>query len=79
MTKQVALSEEAYARLRRAKRETESFSEVVLRLLDTSPDAREDPASFADLPHRFLMTMEEHLEEVRLGREEEEDPWDAGA
>lgn len=35
MTKVVQLSEDAYARLRTAKRDDESFSDAVLRLLGT--------------------------------------------
>lgn len=73
MTKQVALSEPAYLALRRAKRERESFSDVVLRLLVD----QKDPRGFTRRRHRFLLDAQQHLQEADEGRAGE-DPY-AGA
>jgi predicted CopG family antitoxin len=78
MTKQVALSEEAYRALRRRRRESESFSQAVLRLLETVKRHERDPRLFARRRHHFLVGAEAHLREASAGRDGE-DPWDAGA
>ena len=44
MTRQVALADKTYARLRSARRDDESFSETIERLLDSA----KDPLSFLD-------------------------------
>lgn len=69
MTKQVALSDEAYAELRREKKPEESFSQAVLRLLRSARLARKDPMAFVGQPRRFTMTMQEHLDMVESDRD----------
>jgi predicted CopG family antitoxin len=65
MTKQVAFSEQAYAALRRAKGEQESFSQAVLRLLASQP---KDPMAFADRPRRWKLSARQHLAQVDADR-----------
>lgn len=74
MTHQVALSEPAYAALKRAKRGTESFSDAVLRLLQQAHRAEKDPHQFGKRRHQFRISMQEHLAEAEAGREGE-DPY----
>lgn len=77
MTRQVALSEEAYARLRREKRQHESFSQAVIRLLETARRAKKDPKAFLDHDFKPLLSMEEHLRMVEEDRDRDRyDPWD---
>ncbi len=77
MTKQVQLSDEAYARLKRAKRPGDSFSDVILRAF---PDG-----SLAELAMlgRTDEEMDEHLRLIREARRDDErsaklDRWRAG-
>lgn len=77
MTKQVALSNEAYAALRGEKQEAESFSDLVLRLMREANMGRRDPMRWLSRPHKSWLTMEEHLQMVEEGREaDRRDPWD---
>jgi predicted CopG family antitoxin len=78
MTKQVALSEEAYRALRQRRRDSESFSQAIMRLLDTVQRHERDPRAFTRRRHRFLLDADSHLKEAEKGRDGE-DPWDAGA
>ncbi|MEK6985039.1 MAG: antitoxin VapB family protein [Candidatus Thermoplasmatota archaeon] len=79
MTRQVALSEPAYAALKQAKQELESFSDVVERLL-RNERRRGDPARFAKFPHRFTLSARDHAQEVEQGRQEDRpDPWQPNA
>lgn len=71
MTHQVALSQVAYAALRKERKSHESFSDVVLRLLEESHRARKDPASFLQRRTRRRIPVEEHLRLI----EEERDAW----
>jgi predicted CopG family antitoxin len=63
---QVSLSPAAYAQLRKAKATSESFSDVVLRLLAEAKSAQRDPSAFTkrrhglvDSPTRLLAAIEE--------------------
>lgn len=69
MTKQVALSEAAYAALRRAKSGSDSFSDTVLRLLREAEAAQRDPFRFASFPHRFRLDATAHLRQVEADRD----------
>lgn len=69
MTKQVAFSNDAYAALRKEKREGESFSDLVLRLMRDARIATKDPMRFVNHPHQFWVTREEHLKMIEEGRE----------
>ena len=66
MTKQVALSEHAYAALRNAKTPEESFSDAVLRLLERSA---KDPMAFARRPREFQLSSAAHLKQVEADRD----------
>jgi predicted CopG family antitoxin len=71
MAKQVALSDRAYARLRRNRIEGESFSDAVERLMDSQP---KDPLRFLahmrDVPkpgyyHQRIARIEREREATR--------------
>lgn len=62
--KTITLSEEAYKRLKDQKRENESFSEVVLRLTNTS--TLRDFVGIID--DSFLDELEKNIEKIRKGR-----------
>lgn len=63
-TTTISLKDEAYDRLEEAKRENESFSDVVLRLTD-SPDTEERVAELAGgLGTEFAEAVEESATEV---------------
>lgn len=68
MTKQVALSNDAYAALRKVKQEGESFSDLVMRLMREASVGK-DPMRWVNRPHRFWVTKEEHLRMIEEGRE----------
>lgn len=64
-TKTIGLREDAYERLKARKREDESFTELVNRLLDEStPDWRE---GFGSLPSDEAAELEEFAKEAREG------------
>ena len=69
MTRQVALSDEAYAELTREKSPGESFSQAVLRLLRSARLARKDPMAFVHRPHGFVMTPDELLRAIEEDRD----------
>ncbi len=73
MTKQVALSEHAYARLRRQKLPGESFSGAVERLIDHQ---RKDAAGFIEAMRgvRRIMSPDEHLAMIEADREASREP-----
>ena len=78
VTKQVSLSNEAYAKLKAEKATGESFSDVVVRLLGQARMGKKDPMRFVNHPHEFLLAMDEHLAMVDEGREaDRNDPWQA--
>ena len=62
--KTITLSEEAYKRLKDQKRENESFSDVVLRLTNTS--TLRDFVGIID--DSFLDELEKNIENIRKGR-----------
>lgn len=62
MVKPVSLSDPAFAALRREKREGESDSDVVLRVIREAMRARKDPDRFLDHDPELRWTWEEHLE-----------------
>lgn len=68
MTKQVALSNEAYEALSRVKREGESFSQLFLRLMREANLARRDPMAFIQNPPKMRLPMEEHLRMIKENR-----------
>lgn len=61
----MSLSETAYAALRGSKRSSESFSDVVLRLLH---ETRKNPLAFSKRRRTFLVDAPAHLEESEQGR-----------
>lgn len=71
MTRQVSLSEDAYSALRREKREAESFSQAVMRLLATARRAEKDPMKFVGRRRRRVIPVEEHLALVEQWRDED--------
>ena len=76
MTKQVALSNAAYAALKREKQETESFSDLVVRLMREARVTKKDPMRFVNFPHQRTMSPEEHLRFIEEMREADRvDPW----
>lgn len=71
-TTTISLRDEAYNRLKEAKREGESFSDVVLRLTD-SPDTEEQIAELAGgLGTELAEEIEESSTEVRESLEMED-------
>lgn len=68
MTKQVAFRDKTYERLRRRKRKSESFSDVVERLMEAAPEEK-DPLSFARRPWKRRLSVEEHLDLVEADRD----------
>lgn len=67
MTRPVTLSEAAFAALKKEKRNGESSSDVILRLIRDSPD-RKDPARFLRMRLKRRISIEEHerlLNEMR--------------
>lgn len=70
-TTTISLKDEAYDRLKEAKKEGESFSDVVLRLTD-SPNTEEQIAAVAGgLGTEFAEEVEESTSEVRESLEME--------
>lgn len=70
-TTTISLKDEAYDRLKEAKQEGESFSDVVLRLTD-SPNTEEQIAAVAGgLGREFSEEVEESSREVREALEME--------
>jgi len=65
-TKNISLTEEAYERLRKQKREDESFTDVVLRLTS------DDPEDFSNLIGVGIDASWSELEEMREPSEEDE-------
>jgi predicted CopG family antitoxin len=76
MTKQVALSNEAYALLAAAKRDGESFSQLMVRLMREADLAKRDPMHFIRNPPKMRLSAEEHLRLVREMRDAPRDPWE---
>jgi predicted CopG family antitoxin len=68
MTRQIALSEKAYDRLKRQKLKDESFSDVVERLIDNQ---LKDPRAFFKAMQKlpWTMTPEEHLAMIEADRD----------
>lgn len=68
-TKTIGLRDDAYERLKARKRDDESFTDLVERLLDeTTPDWRE---GFGTLPSDELSDLERAVEESRNGLSED--------
>lgn len=67
MTRQVSLSEDAYRRLREEKREAESFSKTILRLLRAAKG--KDPFVFTQRKRRHVLSAKEHLALVEADRD----------
>lgn len=82
MVKPVSLSDPAFEALRDEKRENESDSDVVLRLVREARSARKDPYHFArTAPNRERsLSYEEHLEAIErmdeADREKAEERWE---
>lgn len=76
MTRQVALSERAYAELQRLKGTQDSFSDVILRLIrDAGPS---DAMAFCRTAPRFAMPVRQFLDDVAHDRAaERDDAWDS--
>ncbi|MBI4394437.1 MAG: hypothetical protein HY556_11690 [Euryarchaeota archaeon] len=68
MARTTTLSDDAFAMLRREKREGESDSDVVIRLVQAL-HWEKDPMKFLDTPIEFDMSREEHLEFIRKMRQ----------
>ncbi|MEK6985024.1 MAG: antitoxin VapB family protein [Candidatus Thermoplasmatota archaeon] len=64
MTRQVALAESTYARLRRSRHPGESFSKAIDRLLDGA----KDPMGFVKRLPKADLTPEEHLRMIEEDR-----------
>jgi len=65
MTKQVALADATYERLRRSRLPEESFSEAIERLLDQA----KDPLSFADRVPQPRVSAKERLRQIEADRD----------
>ena len=77
MTKPVTLSDGAFAALRREKKEGESDSDVVNRLVHEARAARKDPFRLVGAPLKRAMSVEEHLRMLEDAREADRyDPWE---
>ena len=70
MTKPVTLSDSAFAALRKEKKQGESDSDVVLRLLETARASQKDPWRFVrDSKHwKRSIPLEEMHDWIRAGR-----------
>lgn len=74
MVKPVSLSDKAFAALRKEKREGESDSDVVLRLIRFVEAQRKDSPSFLrGTARRQMIDPEEHLRFVEAAREGDRD------
>lgn len=67
MTRQVALADDTYERLKANKKPGESFSQTIERLLDTQP---KDPLSFPDRVPKSPLEAEERLRRIEEDRED---------
>jgi predicted CopG family antitoxin len=75
MTKPVTLSEEAFAQLRRERRDNESTSDTVLRLIRDA-QGRKNPSKLFQLRLKRVLTRDEHLAQIRAARDlDTKDPW----
>ena len=75
MTKQVALSERAYRRLRAARREGESFSQAIERLLRGVEEAKGGALAWAEDEHGLVDDTNDLLRWIESGKDVDEDPW----
>jgi len=78
MTKPVTLSDNAFAALRKEKKEGESDSDVVQRLIKEARGERKDPWHFVRVSKHLKRTIspDEHLRLIRQWRREDDrDPW----
>lgn len=66
MTKQVALADATYERLKRHRRPDESFSEAIERLLDQQA---KDPLAFPDRVPKAGLSAKEWLAQVEADRD----------
>jgi predicted CopG family antitoxin len=66
MTKQVALADMTYERLRKRRRKGESFSDVIERLLTEGP---KDPLSFVMRVPRSRTPAKERLAQIEADRD----------
>lgn len=80
MVRPVSLSDPAFAALRAEKREGESDSDTVLRLVGLARAGQRDPRRFLKFRPKRVMTPAEHEEFLRrMDAADREDPWsDAG-
>lgn len=77
MTKPVTLSDRAFAALRREKKNGESDSDVVNRLLHEARTARKDPFRLVGAPLKRATSVKEHLRMIEDAREaDRHDPWE---
>lgn len=66
MTKQVALADGTYDRLKRSRLPGESFSEAIERLLDQHP---KDPLAFAKRVPKSPISSKDHLRQIEADRD----------
>jgi predicted CopG family antitoxin len=65
VTKQVALADSTYARLKRSRHPGESFSDAIERLLDRA----KDPMTFADRVPRSRVGAKDRLAQIEADRD----------
>lgn len=81
MTKPVTLSDSAFAALRKEKKEGESDSDVVLRLIKEAVGRRKDPWHFVRTAkyRKRIIPAEEHQRLIRQWRKDDNrDAWAEG-